>query len=197
MSKDPPTHSVSLSVVPASLSDIPALATVAARTFPLACPPGTTKADIALFIEKYLSAQRFEAYLDDSARRILLLRHTTGDVVGYTMTVHGPVPDLDVTAALADADVDASAHATQDYLELSKCYTDTTVHGSGAAALLLGATLDDARASGHSAIWLGVNQLNKRAQAFYAKNGFNRVGVKHFYVGMMQHSDYVMAQRLS
>jgi RimJ/RimL family protein N-acetyltransferase len=40
-------------------------------------------------------------------------------------------------------------------------------------------------------VWLGVNQLNERAQRFYAKSGFSKVGTKRFLVGDRYEDDYV------
>ncbi len=182
-----------LEVTPAGPADVPGLAAVAARTFPLACPPGTTAEDVALFLAQTLSASRFQAYLTDPARRVLVLRRTsvsspaTPEIVGYTMTIRGAVADPEAAAVLPSG----------PQVELSKCYVDAGVHGTGAAALLLDATCADARAQGHPHIWLGVNQRNERAQRFYAKNGFERRGVKHFLVGRVRHADYVMMRPLT
>ena len=51
------------------------LAAVAARTFPLACPPSVAPDDIASFIDANLSNARFADYLTDPQRLIL----TTND----------------------------------------------------------------------------------------------------------------------
>ncbi len=45
-------------------------------------------------------------------------------------------------------------------------------------------------------MWLGVNQENERAQKFYAKSGFTRVGTKRFLVGDNYEHDYVFEQAL-
>jgi len=45
-------------------------------------------------------------------------------------------------------------------------------------------------------MWLGVNQLNARAQRFYAKHGFERVGVKRFLVGDRFEDDFVYERAL-
>ena len=52
--------------------------------------------------------------------------------------------------------------------------------------------LEWARSSGAAGVWLGVNQQNERAQRFYAKSGFERVGTKRFLVGGVHEDDYVM-----
>jgi ribosomal protein S18 acetylase RimI-like enzyme len=55
----------------------------------------------------------------------------------------------------------------------------------------MAATLDAARSRGASGIWLGVNQENGRANRFYEKNGFARVGTKRFLVGENYEDDFV------
>ena len=45
-------------------------------------------------------------------------------------------------------------------------------------------------------VWLGVNQENERAQKFYAKSGFEKVGTKRFLVGDRYEDDYVFEQPL-
>ncbi|MDQ2636518.1 MAG: GNAT family N-acetyltransferase, partial [Actinomycetota bacterium] len=55
-------------VASASQADLIGLADVAARTFPLACPPSATPQDIAAFIAENLSEDRFRDYLADPAR---------------------------------------------------------------------------------------------------------------------------------
>jgi len=53
------------------------------------------------------------------------------------------------------------------------------------------ASVEAARARAAASVWLGVNQLNARANRFYEKNGFVNVGIKHFLVGDKLEDDYV------
>jgi len=46
-------------------------------------------------------------------------------------------------------------------------------------------------------MWLGVNEENAKAQRFYAKHGFERVGSKHFLVGDRYEDDWVMERALA
>jgi diamine N-acetyltransferase len=158
---------------------------LAARTFPLACPPGTAQDDIDAFVATHLSTGSFEKYLADPART-LLLAEADGVPVGYAMLVAGPVADPDVRAAV---DVATS-------IELSKFYVRPDSHGSGAAAALMAATLAAAAAAGAASVWLGVNQRNARAARFYGKHGFEVVGTKRFLVGAQWHDDHVRLRRL-
>jgi ribosomal protein S18 acetylase RimI-like enzyme len=98
------------------------------------------------------------------------------------MLVDGEPTDPDVAASLT----------TRPTAELSKCYVLPGHHGAGIASALMTATLEAARARGAVAVWLGVNEENAKAQRFYEKSGFTRVGRKRFLVGDRWEDDFVM-----
>uniref|UniRef100_UPI002693E9D7 GNAT family N-acetyltransferase n=1 Tax=Rathayibacter sp. VKM Ac-2630 TaxID=1938617 RepID=UPI002693E9D7 len=110
-------------VRPAVASDAPALAEVAAITFPLACPPHTSEEAKAAFIRTVLSEERFAGYLADPARSLFVAEDASGAVVGYTMLVRGEPGDADAAAAVR----------LRPTVELSKCYVLPGSHGSGVA----------------------------------------------------------------
>lgn len=96
-----------------------------------------------------------------------------------------------IVADPTDPDV-AAALTTRPTAELSKCYVMPGHHGAGIAAALMAATLEAARDRGAAAVWLGVNDENVKAQRFYEKCGFVRVGRKRFLVGDRYEDDFVM-----
>ena len=159
---------------------------LAARTFALACPPGTARAHIDAFVAAHLSADSFRRYLADPGR-ILLIVSADGTPAGYSMLVGGPTADPDV-AAVVD---------TTTTVELNKFYLAPERHGGAAAGVLMAATLQAASLTGAKTCWLGVNQQNARAARFYAKHGFEIVGVKRFLVGSEWHDDHIRLRDLS
>jgi diamine N-acetyltransferase len=169
----------------ASGQDVPALAAVAAATFELACPPSMTRERVEAFVADVLSPARFTEYAADPARH-LLLAEREGETLGYAMLVAGEPQDDDVRAAIRH----------RPTAELSKIYVLPQAHGTGAAALLMSRSLAWARDRGAAGVWLGVNQENERAQRFYAKSGFERVGTKRFLVGGTYEDDFVMERPL-
>ena len=169
----------------ADLADAELLHDLAARTFELACPPGTLRADIDAFIARHLSLESFRGYLADPLR-ILLIAEEHEVALGYSMLVSGPIADPDV-ARVVDAETS---------IELSKFYLAADRHGSGVASALMAATLAEAAGTGAAFCWLGVNQLNERAARFYAKQGFEVVGEKRFLVGDVWHDDHVRLRPL-
>ncbi|WP_263729767.1 GNAT family N-acetyltransferase [Cellulomonas sp. SG140] len=170
----------------AQVEDAGALAELAAVTFPLACPPGSTAADQQAFLAQHLSAERFAGYAADPSRLLLVADDATGPLLGYTMLVQATPADPDVLAALT----------LSPTVELSKCYVHPDHHGSGVSSRLMAATLEAACGTGAAGVWLGVNQLNGRAQRFYARHGFAVVGTKHFRVGSRVEDDYVLERPL-
>jgi ribosomal protein S18 acetylase RimI-like enzyme len=173
----------------AERADAAGLARLAALTFPLACPPHTTDEAKAAFIAEHLSEASFTRYLADPSRTLFVAEAegaAEGALLGYTMLVAGSPSDADVAAAVT----------VRPTVELSKCYVHPDAHGAGIAAALMESSIAAAEASGASGMWLGVNQQNARAQRFYGKHGFERVGVKRFLVGERYEDDYVYERRL-
>jgi ribosomal protein S18 acetylase RimI-like enzyme len=103
------------------------------------------------------------------------------------MLVHGEPYDADERAAVRHLPTN----------ELSKIYVLPNAHGGGIAGRLLVAALDVARDIGAAGVWLGTNQQNTRAQRFYEKSGFAKVGTKRFWVGDHYEDDFVYELALS
>lgn len=169
-------------VRPAKSVDIPTLARLAAATFPLACPPGSTADDQTVFIASHLSEQHFAEYLVDPKRDVLVAEQN-GELIGYAMVVVAPPP--------------ASAPAPGATVELSKCYVLPGHHGAGVSQALMTAARSCGEDRGAARMWLGVNQMNERAQRFYTRSGFTVAGTKQFQVGGRLEDDFVMVTDLA
>ncbi len=153
---------------------------IARVTFPLACPPDALPESIAEFIATNLSYDSFVGYLADPQRE-LFVAESEGTTVGYTMLVYGDPTDPDVAAVVT----------SRPTVELSKVYVHPDYHGGGLAAALVATSVEASRARGAVSVWLGVNQLNARANRFYEKQGFALVGTKRFKVGARYEDDFV------
>jgi len=174
---------LAVEVAAAVEADLAELASVAARTFPLACPPSTSPENVVAFIDENLSEDRFREYLADTGRVVLTAREDQR-MVGYAMLIRG-VPD--------DEDI-ARAVPLRPAVELSKMYVLSDSHGSGVSSALMSAALTRAAELDAKCVWLGVNQNNQRAQRFYTKHGFSVNGTKTFRVGADLEDDYVMVR---
>jgi len=175
---------VTLRARAATVEDAPALAALAALTFPLACPPGTDPADAAAFVRAHLTAARLAAHAADASCDLLLVEDpaTPGTPLAYALVLDDAPP--------VGTDVAAPSR------KVSKLYAHPDVHGTPVAPTLMAAVLAAARARGAAAAWLGVNARNTRAQRFYAKHGFEVVGTTTTRVGALTHDDLVLARHL-
>lgn len=156
-------------------------AAVAAVTFPLACPPGTTDADTAEHIARHLTAARFRDFLTSPDHDVLGAR-VDGTLLGYALLDHTEPTDPEVCAVVTASPVS----------EVSKMYVLPEAHGTGASHALMAQALTSAREHGSVATWLGVSNVNLRAQRFYAKMGFTQVGHKSFWLNGDEQRDFVM-----
>jgi ribosomal protein S18 acetylase RimI-like enzyme len=187
---------MAIHVALAEPADAGKLAAVAARTFPLACPPAATPENIAAFIDTHLSAERFAEYLADPGR-VVLAAYDDGRILGYCILIRG-IPEPEGRRHQPpddDADVQRAV-TTRPSVELSKMYVLPDNHGAGVSAALMQVALVHAAAMAAKSLWLGVNQQNLRAQRFYAKYDFTINGTKTFHLGGGVENDYVMVRLL-
>jgi len=161
---------------PAQPEDAESLAAIGAATFALACPPSTPASELEAYIRAELSPEKFLAHLA-SPRTSLVAAEVDERVVGYLMLCR------------EDGPPEVSARRP---LELRRLYVLRQFHGAGIAQTLLGVALEEARAGGHDALWLGVSKHNARGIAFYRKLGFRVVGEQTFPVGSDLHEDFIM-----
>lgn len=164
----------------ATPDDAALLHEIAAATFPLACPPDADPVSIRGFIAEILSTAAFDAYLADPGRE-LFIAEVDRAAAGYAMVVHADPTDPDVVASL-------TVGVTS---ELSKLYVLEIHHGAGVSVALVKAVVRASVARGSIAVWLGVNEQNERANRFYEKNGFTKVGTKRFRLGARLENDFV------
>lgn len=169
----------------ASPDDVDALSALAAVTFPLACPPHTTAEAIAEFVAEKLSPEAFAAYLRAPEYDVVTARQEEGTLDGYALAAYRvPPPEI---AALIGAD---------PAYDLSKLYVRPGSIGGGVGYALFNRVRELALDRGAAQIWLGTNQQNTRAQRFYDRVGFERVGTRQFLVGGTLEDDYVFALKL-
>ena len=166
-------------------ADAHRVSALAIETFPLACPPGTTRENIDLFCATKLSPDAFEAYFADP-RVSIWCALEADELVGYVMTVNGEPDDS----------VIATAVKSRPTVEISKIYLRESAHGSGIAQQLMDVAVADAKTHGAQSVWLGVNQQNARANSFYERRGFHLVGERSFQVGDSLEEDFVREMAL-
>lgn len=170
----------------AAEADADGLSRLAALTFPLACTPQTPVDVIASHIATWLDPASFRRHLAAPACTVLLAEDEDGHPVGYTMLLAGEPTDADVVLVIRH----------RPTVEIVRFYVHPDHHGSGTADLLMEHALDTARATTARGAWLGVSEENARANAFYARHGFEAVGLKRFRIGDVWEDDIVRERAL-
>lgn len=198
-------------------ADLAQVAELAAATFPLACPDFVPEAQIQEFIREHLQEIELLRLMREENARICVAEAGTIGMVGTV----GAAGEADTTRALgtnSESEATGAAKTTGEFIAytltlpapeeelpncppgaayLSKCYTALCFQGSGISGALIEFAVEDARqAYGCAAIALGTNISNSRAQKFYKRHGFKRVGRRKFLVGETENLDDVFVREL-
>lgn len=75
--------------------------------------------------------------------------------------------------------------------EVKRFYLKQSMQGTGAAQSLIALGLEWFTAQEYEIVTLSVYEDNHRAQAFYARYGFTKIGEHHFPVGRHLDTDYI------
>ncbi len=161
-------------------ADAAALSAFGRRVFHDTFAADNNPADLAAYLES--------AYTEPAQRREI----ADPDIVTWLVEMEGRL------AAFAQLRLSTRSDGVTGVrpVELWRFYVDPDWHGRGVAAALLERVEDTARAHGAETLWLGVWEKNLRAQAFYRKHGFVRVGSHTFVVGTDPQTDLVMSKAL-
>ncbi|OKL52142.1 tRNA (guanosine(37)-N1)-methyltransferase TrmD [Buchananella hordeovulneris] len=186
-------HPTELEVRPARPQEADALATLAAVTFPAACPPELPQDAIAQHIATHLTTDIFTRLIADPQADVLVAATRAG-LVGYSvcLLLPGGQPHWfgeELPPALAPL-------AGQDLVEMSKCYVLPAARGTGVAARLIEASVQRARERHASHMWLGTNKANRHARKAYERAGFEYAGRRNFEVAGLPQSDVAYLRRL-
>jgi ribosomal protein S18 acetylase RimI-like enzyme len=161
----------------ATAADAPLLAALAARTFFEAFAADNDPDDMRRHLESSYTPQLHLAEILNPAIDTLLVRIGGGAPVAYAQLRAGHVSD---------------GVPAEGSIELWRFYVDRPWHGQGLAHTLMEAAKARARRRGASTMWLGVWERNARAQAFYGKHGFRKVGNHIFVVGSDPQTDDIL-----
>jgi diamine N-acetyltransferase len=162
-------------------ADAAPLAEFGARTFRETFAADNTVEDMAKHLASAWSPSLQEAELRDPLLDTLLAVDSGGALAGFAQ----------LRAAHAPACV-----PTRKPIELKRFYVDRPWQGRGLARELMAEVERVARRNGARELWLGVWERNQRAQAFYRKCGFEKVGTQIFVVGDDPQTDHVMLRSL-
>jgi len=162
-------------------ADARLLAALGARLFEDAFGAMNDPDDLRLFLARTYAPGLQLAELRD-ANRATWIAEANGEAVGY---------------ATARRESRSPHVVARRPAEVQRIYADRSWHGRGVGGALLKACIEQARAWGCDALWLGVWEQNPRGIAFYEKWGFRRVGEQRFLVGTDSQRDHVMSLDLA
>jgi len=177
---------MSVSIRKAKDTDIHELVPLAARTFPLACPPEMDRSAIENFIYNELNEDIFTEWLTSDDANVVVA--TDGAMlVGYTVCVNNVLPK--------DAEVDRQL-PLDTIVMMTKFYVHPEFHGAGVSRKMMTFLLDQYSTTDRQWMWLGTNVANTRAIRFYERSGFEQIGTRVFDVGGSMAKDVVLARKL-
>jgi len=165
------------------------LAALAGRLFREAFAAENTPEDMRVYLAEHFTEEALRGLLLDPVCSVLVLEDEATPV-GWALLVSGRPAPREAGPGRANPPPGVEA-------EIRRFYLDGRLHGGDAAPRLLVATLTRAGALGAGAVWLAVWEHNRRAQAFYRKHGFRRVGTQAFHLGADAQTDDVLLRPVS
>ncbi len=171
---------MSLIIRLATFADIPTLSRLGRQTFVETFIDGFgipySQSDLASFLPAAYGEEAIAGYQADPDYQHFIVE-SDGEAVGYALVGPNGLPHDD---------------ARPEDGELKRIYLLKSAQGLGAGKALYNASIQWLERNGPSRIWLGVWSGNEKAQAFYAHNGFAKVGEYQFVVGETLDHEFIM-----
>jgi ribosomal protein S18 acetylase RimI-like enzyme len=159
----------------ASSTDAGVIADFARQTFETAFGPDNDPEDMRAYLNACFSIARIQEELE-KPDVVYLLAYADNLLVGYVKLAAGPPPDYD---------------AGVKPVQLSRIYVASHLLGKGLGSQLMQLTLQECRQLGYESVWLGVWERNTKAQRFYKRCGYQKIGTKSFILGSDKQVDTV------
>jgi diamine N-acetyltransferase len=172
---------ITLALRDAAATDSVQLAEFGARTFYESFAADNTAEDMRRHLEEAFNPQKQLEEIRNPDIDTLIAADASGGWAGFAQLRAGKLSE---------------GVPRQGSIELWRFYVDKAWHGQGVAATLMDGAKQRARRRGANTMWLGVWERNARAQAFYRKHGFDKVGRQVFVVGGDPQTDDVLLCRL-
>jgi len=160
--------------------DAALLAELGARTFSETFAADNSAENMSAYLVEAFNPAQQEAELADP-HASFHIAEADGVAVGYALLRSGTVPE-----AVHDAKP----------IELVRLYVSRESLGRGVGAALMQVCIDNARQTGYDTLWLGVWEHNVRAQSFYGKWNFVKVGTHVFQLGDDPQTDFLMQRSI-
>lgn len=174
---------ISLKIRRGTVDDAETLQPLAVKIFndAFAGNPLNKPEDMRVYINEAFSLEQTTRELADAKTIFYIAEVGAEQMIGYAKLQERSTEDC-----VADANP----------IELSRLYVRKDFHGHGIAGRLMNKCFEYARRKNYQTMWLGVWEHNFRAQKFYEKLGFSRVGSHVFQLGSDAQTDWVMEKKL-
>ena len=142
--------------------------------------PKNAPDDLADYMEKAFSVEQTQSELAEE-NSIFLIAEIEGKTAGYAKVMIGNLEE---------------GISAKRPIELNRLYAHQEFLGKGVGQRLMDECFKIAKENECDVMWLGVWEFNPRAQAFYKKHGFYKVGKHVFQLGSDPQIDLLMQKNL-
>ena len=161
--------------------ELEALREISIRTFTDTFSEHNTAEDMQKYVHENLSTEKLQTELVTSGSAFYLIK-SGNELAGYMKLNTGTAQTV------------AGKPGT---MEIERIYVLRKFHGLQLGKSLLHHALDLAGKAGYATVWLGVWEHNRKAIAFYDRNGFIKTGSHDFVLGNDVQTDYIMELTLN
>ena len=160
--------------------DIKKLQTIAKQTFTETFGSQNTAEDLAKFLSEEYAFDKLKAEVENP-ESFYYFCYFEDELAGYLK--------LNVGAAQTESDY-------PEALEIQRIYVLQKYQGKRIGLAMMQQALAVAKKLKKPQVWLGVWENNFKAQAFYQKSGFKKVGSHDFILGSDKQTDYILLKTL-
>lgn len=163
-----------------SNEDIKALQVISKQTFTETFGSQNTAEDLAKFLNEEYDFDKLKAEVENP-ESFYYFCYFEDELAGYLK--------LNVGAAQTESDY-------PEALEIQRIYVLQKYQGKRIGLAMMQQALAVAKKLKKPQVWLGVWENNLKAQAFYQKSGFKKVGSHDFILGDDKQTDYILLKTL-
>ena len=171
---------MSIKKISNSTEDIKALQAIAKQTFTETFGSQNTAEDLAKFLNEEYDFDKLKAEVENP-ESFYYFYYFEDELAGYLK--------LNVGAAQTESDY-------PEALEIQRIYVLQKYQGKRIGLAMMQQALVIAEELKKPQVWLGVWENNFKAQAFYQKSGFKKVGSHDFILGDDRQTDHILLKTL-
>lgn len=178
----PPKDPAGFQIRRAAAPDSEALAALGTEVFTATFAHSCTREQLQAFLDEAYTPEAIARDIADSSKDVLVATEGN-DSNGSSSPGNGGSGKLLGFLYLTRGSSEPCVEHLERPVELQRLYISLGAHGKGLGKALSLAADEMARSQGFRTMWLGVWEENHKAQAFYRKMGYERIGEHVFDVG--------------